>query len=71
MFYQSSKKYLKVLQKGLVSSDYIFSLLTIIEILPVIYQSIKSSYYISYSNYPTFIDNLSYISFYHFFLGPN
>lgn len=65
MIYRASTKYIHLLQKHLLSSDLIFSILTIIELLPILYQTVKSSFFLSQDNFPEFIKQIHYISFYH------
>lgn len=64
MFYETTKRYISELQEHLISNDILFSFLSLIEILPIIYQSVMSSLYLSSSNKPKYAEQLKYMSFY-------
>ena len=65
MYIKLCTQYLSKVQKVLISNEFILVLLSIIELLPLIYNSILSSFYFTNNKVPKyFSDYIVYFSYY-------
>ena len=68
MLIRQTKQFLLQLDQTLFVNDPIMTIISFIEIIPIIYNTYLSSFHIINSETPLFIQHLSYISYYDMFI---